>query len=137
MRVCVVGSYPYRKDMPHEVLQDFVIIDYTKEIIILAIIVIDKIEKIVGLGQYSIDELSHTAEAAFVVRDNYQSKGIGRELLSYLTRLAKRQGLLGFTAEVLTENRPMLKLFESMGFDVHKRIEEGCIELKMDFNDRL
>jgi GNAT superfamily N-acetyltransferase len=46
------------------------------------------------------------------VKDDYQHRGIGTELLSYLTYLAKREGLLGFTAEVLAENRPMLNLFE-------------------------
>jgi GNAT superfamily N-acetyltransferase len=70
-----------------------------------------------------------------VVRDDYQNIGIGTELLAYLTYLAKRQGLLGFTAEVLLENRPMLHLFENMGFDIEKRSEEGVYELKMGFRD--
>jgi ribosomal protein S18 acetylase RimI-like enzyme len=73
------------------------------------------------------------AEVAFAVRDDYQNKGIGTELLSYLTYLANRQGLLGFTAEVLMENRPMLHLFEKMGFDIQKRREEGVYELEMMF----
>jgi len=54
-------------------------------------------------------------------------------LLSYLTYLAKREGLMGFTAEVLVENRPMLHLFEKMGFDIQKRSEQGVYELKMAF----
>jgi RimJ/RimL family protein N-acetyltransferase len=47
--------------------------------------------------------------------------------------LAKRQGLLGFYAEVLVENRAMLHLFEKMGFDIKKRREEGVYELEMTF----
>jgi hypothetical protein len=42
----------WRTDIPHERLQDFVIIDYTKEISILAIIGSQKNEIILGLGQY-------------------------------------------------------------------------------------
>jgi acyl-CoA hydrolase/GNAT superfamily N-acetyltransferase len=122
-----------RKDMPHERLQDFVIIDYTKQIVILAVIQDEEKEKIAGVGQYGIDEATHTAEVGFAVRDDYQERGIGTELLSYLTYLAKRQGLLGFSAEVLMENRPMLHLFEKMGFDIQKRREEGIYELKMTF----
>jgi len=68
-----------------------------------------------------------------VVRDAYQEKGIGGELLSYLTYLAKRQGLLGFTAEVFFDNRSMLRLFERMGFDIEKTRDEGVYELKMKF----
>jgi hypothetical protein len=47
--------------------------------------------------------------------------------------LAKRVGLLGFTAEVLVENKPMLHLFEKMGFDIQKRSGSGVYELKMAF----
>jgi len=122
-----------RQDMPHERLQEFVIIDYTKEMVILTTMPDGEREKVVAVGQYGINPNIHTAEVALVVRDDYQNKGIGMELLSYLTYLAKREGLLGFTAEVLVENRPMLHLFEKMGFDIQKRSEQGVYELKMAF----
>jgi acyl-CoA hydrolase/GNAT superfamily N-acetyltransferase len=122
-----------RCDMPHERLQEFVVIDYTRELVILATITVGEKEAVVGVGQYGIDENTHTAEVAFVVRDDYQNQGIGTELLQYLTLLAKRQGLQGFTAEVLMENRPMLALFEKMGFDIQRRSDSGVYELRMMF----
>ena len=122
-----------RKDMPHERLQDFVIIDHISETLILAVIKEAEKEKVAGLGEYRIDETKHTAEVAFAVRDNYQNKGIATELLSYLTYLAQKRGLLGFTAEVLAENKPMLHVFEKMGFDIQKRISDGMYELRMAF----
>ncbi len=67
------------------------------------------------------------------MRDDYQGKGVGTALLSYLTELAQKEGLLGFTAEVLIENVPMMHLFEKMGFDIQRRTEEGVIELRMAF----
>jgi RimJ/RimL family protein N-acetyltransferase len=124
-----------RQDMPHERLQEFVIIDYSREVSIVAIVQQDEKEIVVGLGQYNIDPNSHSAEVAFVVRDDFQNRGIGNELLSYLTYLAKRQGLLGFTDEVLVENRPMLHLFEKMGFLMDRRTEEQVYELKMAFSE--
>jgi len=124
-----------RKDMPHERLQGFVIIDYTKEMVILAVLKKGEKEEVIGMGQYGIDEATHTAEVAFAVQDEYQNKGVGWEILSYLTFLAKRQGLLGFTAEVLLENQPMLHLFEKMGFDIEKRSTTGVYELKMGFRE--
>jgi RimJ/RimL family protein N-acetyltransferase len=123
----------YRKDMPHERLQDFVVIDYTQKMEILAVLGEEDNEEIVGLGQYEIEKDSHMAEVAFAVSDKHQNKGIGQELLGYLTYLARRQGLLGFTAEVLLENRPMLHVFEKMGFDMEKRVGSGVYELKMMF----
>jgi acyl-CoA hydrolase/GNAT superfamily N-acetyltransferase len=122
-----------RKDMPHERLQDFVVIDYTSEIILLAFTQKGNTEQLVGLGQYAIIGSTHTADVAFVIRDDHQELGIGKELLKYLTLLAKKQGLLGFTADVLISNSRMMGLFESMGFDVQKHISDGMYEMKMTF----
>jgi acyl-CoA hydrolase/ribosomal protein S18 acetylase RimI-like enzyme len=122
-----------RKDMPHERLQQFVAIDYTQQMVILAILPRGEKEIIIGVGQYALIEKAHTAEVGFAVRDEYQNRGTGTELLSTLTYLAKRQGLLGFYAEVLVENRAMLHLFEKMGFDIKERREEGVYELEMMF----
>jgi acyl-CoA hydrolase/GNAT superfamily N-acetyltransferase len=122
-----------RKDMPHERLQEFVVIDYTAETVILAVVPADERDIVVGIGQYGIDPQTHTAEVALVVRDDYQKRGLGTELLSYLTLLARKEGLLGFTAEVLMENRAMMRLFERAGFSIDKKRGAGVYELKMLF----
>jgi len=122
-----------RKDMPHERLQEFVVIDYTAEMVILAVVEEEDREVVVGVGQYGIDAQTHTAEVAFVVRDDHQNRGIGGELLRYLTYLAKREGLLGFSAEVLAENQTMMRLFEQAGFAMEKKRGAGVYELRMLF----
>jgi len=93
-------------------------------------------ETIAAIGQYEINEKVHAAEVAIVVKDEYQNMGVGHDLLTYLTRLARRRGLLGFTAEVLVENKPMLALFKSMGFDTEKKNVVGVSEMRMMFRDR-
>jgi acyl-CoA hydrolase/GNAT superfamily N-acetyltransferase len=124
-----------RTDMHHDRLQPFVVIDYTKEMVILAVLPQDEKELIIGMAQYLIDETSHTAEVAFVVLDDYQGKGIGAVLLDHVTYLAKKSGLLGFTAAVLMENQQMLQLFEKTGFNIEKRTEGGMYELTMSFRE--
>ena len=96
---------------------------------LVAVIEEDGMESICGLGQYGINSDMFTADVALVVRDNCQNHGIGGELLAYLTYLAKRQGLLGFTAEVLAGNDPVFHLFKKMGFAVSKRSDSGVYEL--------
>lgn len=123
-----------RRDMPHERLQEFVVIDYTQETVILAIVRDQEHAEVVGIGQYTLDPATHTADVAFVVRDDHQGRGIGTTLLTYLTYLAKKQGLLGFTADVLMENAPMLRVFEKMGFATQRRSAEGMYELRMTFS---
>ena len=76
---------------------------------------------IVGMGQYVVSETEQSAEVACLVRDDYQGQGIGTEIVSYLTYLAQKKGLVGFTAEVLYENKPMLRVFEKMGYDLFRR----------------
>jgi acyl-CoA hydrolase/GNAT superfamily N-acetyltransferase len=122
-----------RKDMPHERIQEFVVIDYTKETAILAITGDEQTQKIVGVGRYFVDDARHVAEVAFAVRDDHANQGIGTELLSYLTYLAKSQGLLGFTADVLIENSPMLHVFEKGGFDIVKQNTAGIYNMNMAF----
>ncbi|MBN1102970.1 MAG: GNAT family N-acetyltransferase [Deltaproteobacteria bacterium] len=124
-----------KKGMPHQELQDYVVIDYSKGMAIVATIPKEGRERVVGLAQYGISQETHMAEVAFIVADDFQNKGVGSELLAYMTYLAKKQGLLGFTAEVLMENRPMLHVFNKMGFDMQRSGEGGVYELRMLFKE--
>ena len=124
-----------RKDMPHKRLQDFVIVDWSLKMEILAVIKEKERERetIIALGQYELNPDKYLAEVAIVVKDEYHGMGVGKELLSYLTYIARRHGLLGFTADTLVENKAMVSLFEKMGFYTEKRREEGVYEMKMLF----
>lgn len=101
-----------RKDIPHERLQEFVVIDYTTEMLILTIRKEDEKETVIGVGQYFINEVDRTAEVSLAVRDNYQGQGVGKVLMDYLTTLIRDKGLAGVTASVLPDNFPMLRLLE-------------------------
>jgi acyl-CoA hydrolase/ribosomal protein S18 acetylase RimI-like enzyme len=122
-----------RLDMPHEWLQKYVVIDYTQEMAILATIQGKGQEKIIAVGRYYIDPLKHMAEITFAVTDEYQNMGVGSELLSYLTHLAKQQGLLGFEAEVLMDNTMMLHIFKKAGFEITSQLEGSVYRLRKIF----
>jgi acyl-CoA hydrolase/GNAT superfamily N-acetyltransferase len=119
--------------MPHERLQEYVVIDYTKEMIILAVIEEGKKIEVAGIGEYYIEEDGLRANVAFAVRDEYQNRGIGTELLAYLVQVAKKQGLLGFTAEVLKENEPMMRVFQKMKLPTDVRAEGDSYYLNVGF----
>ncbi len=102
--------------------------------IILASINYDGVEKIIGIAQYAIDEANHTAEVAFAVSDKYQSKGIGYEFIKYLDYLARKNGLLGFTALVFSNNIAMFRAFEKVYTRIEKKHSDGICTLKMMFN---
>jgi GNAT superfamily N-acetyltransferase len=117
------------------VLQKLVAIDYTREMVILAVIQEREKELLVGVGQYAVMRDTHTAEIALAVRDECQGRGTGTELLDYLSQIARRQGLLGFTADVLGENRQVMSLIEKSGLDFHKEISDGVCYLKATFRE--
>ena len=121
-----------RRDMPHERLQEFVVVNYDEVVPIQAIILKDGKEEIVGMGAYYLDENTCTAEVAFAVRDAFQNRGIGTELLEYLTYLAKKRGLIGFVAEALKENLSMLHVFTQAKFSL-VRVDDSMCFLKKTF----
>ena len=99
--------------MPHEELQKhFVVIDYTREMIILAVKRYLGHEVIAGVAQYCIDESALSAETSIVVRDDFQKKGIGFELLSFLVYVAQKQGLHIFQANIMPGNQAVLRLID-------------------------
>jgi acetyltransferase len=57
-----------------------------------------------------------TAEFALVVRSDMKRRGLGRLLLARLIAQACRLGLRMLTAQILSENLPMLRLAREAGF---------------------
>ena len=67
-------------------------------------------EKVVGHAMYARLVDGTEAEIAIIVEDEWQSKGVGKSLLSELAQRARLRGVETFSAEVLATNRPMLGL---------------------------
>ena len=121
-----------RRHMPHEELQkQFVVIDYTREMIILAIKKYLGHEVITGVAQYRTDEGTLSAEASIVVRDDFQRRGIGFELLSYLVYVAQKQGLHILQANVMPGNQSILHLIEKLGLKTEKKWEDGIFSINI------
>src|SRR5438046_5196685 len=70
------------------------------------------------------------AEAAFAVADELQGRGIGTRLLERLAALAAEHGIERFVAEVMPENRAMLRVFEGAGLEVTRELDGGEFEVR-------
>jgi GNAT superfamily N-acetyltransferase len=101
--------------------------------IILAVVEDGKRNEVTGIGEYYIEDDGMRANVAFAVRDGCQNRGVGTELLSYLVLVAKKRGLLGFTAEVLKENEPMLRVFEKMKLLIERTSDGDSYRLRVTF----
>ncbi|HEU0304699.1 MAG TPA: GNAT family N-acetyltransferase, partial [Gaiellaceae bacterium] len=71
------------------------------------------------------------AEVAFTVADELQGHGVGTRLLEQLAEAAAAAGVKSFVAEVMSSNRPMLRVFEDAGFTVSRHIEDGAVEVRL------
>jgi acyl-CoA hydrolase/GNAT superfamily N-acetyltransferase len=123
-----------QRDMPHERLQQFTVIDYTNELEILAVLQHACREEVVGVGWWYLNSGTKTAEIAFAVKDEYQNQGIGTTLLNYLCELGQLQGLKAFLAEVLVNNNIMVHVFKKAGFTI-AYTEAGMHTVQLDLTD--
>ena len=86
--------------------------------------------RVVGIGNYVALPGRNTAEVAFLVDDEFQGRGIGTLLLERLAGIAAGQGLVGFEADVLPENRSMIAVFRESGFQVRQALEGGTLHIE-------
>jgi acetyltransferase len=71
------------------------------------------------------------AEAAIVVRDDEQGRGLGTLLLRYLLRLARQQGVSSVGAVVLAENRAALAMVRRLGAPYTATATAGEVHLEI------
>jgi RimJ/RimL family protein N-acetyltransferase len=122
--------------LDEEFLRRLATVDPTKKAAVVALVGGKGKEQIVGVGRYYVNDDRHTAEIMLTVRDDYHNRGVGRELISCLTLLAKEQGLSGFTARVLVDNHAMLHLFRSFEnetFVIKREMDAGIFYLELAF----
>jgi acyl-CoA hydrolase/GNAT superfamily N-acetyltransferase len=121
------------KRIPRKQIRDFVFIDHRSEVAIVGTLPVAAGEEIIAVGRYWLDPKSNRAEVAFTVLDGWQKKGVGTFLFRYLIRIARRNGIRGFTAEVLAENKPMQKVFNRANTKTRSQLSGGVYSYEMDF----
>lgn len=113
--------------------------DFVRGVALVATVGEGEAETIVGGGAYTVLDRPGepaTAEVSFTIEEDVQGQGLATLLLRQLTRIGREHGLQRFEAEVLAENRPMLKVFERSGLAPHSRIEDGVVHVTMDLDGR-
>ena len=102
----------------------FTVVDYDNRVALVAMIS----GVLIGVARY--DRLNDTdAEVAFVVEDAHQGRGIGSVLLEHLAAVARERGVRRFVAEVLAENRQMIRVFTDAGYSATRSFDSGAVSL--------
>jgi acyl-CoA hydrolase/GNAT superfamily N-acetyltransferase len=123
----------HMKRIPRKQLQNFVYVDHRNEVAIVGTVPEAHGDDIIAIGRYYLDQKTNRAEVAFVVRDDWQKQGIGGFIMKHLAIIAKRNGIAGFTAEVMRDNKPMQAVINHSGMKVKSSLNDGVFHFEMDF----
>lgn len=124
------------KAMPHTKMQEYVNVDYNKVMSIVGLIRESGMEKIIAEARYVRHKESSLADVAFIVDEEYQGRGIASYMFNLLIKAGIDRGIEGFTADVLADNKSMMKVFEHSPYPVQTRLEEGSYSLLIPFRER-
>jgi acetyl coenzyme A synthetase (ADP forming)-like protein len=113
-----------------DLVRPFVEPDGTERGTLLGVAVEEGEERVVALASWARLRDPTSAEVAFAVEDALQGKGAGTRLLEQLASQAAEVGIGTFVAEVLPENRGMLRVFEDAGFELTRELAGGTVEVR-------
>lgn len=122
------------KTMPHTKMQEYVNIDYSQVMSVVGLINEPGQGHIIAEARFVKEPDKPWADVAFVVDEEFSGLGIATYMYKMLIQLAKKRGLQGFTADVLSSNTGMMKVFEKGGI-VKAKLEYGVYKLSMPFED--
>ncbi|HLN51297.1 MAG: GNAT family N-acetyltransferase [Thermoplasmata archaeon] len=125
------------KSMPHRGLVHFVHVDFSNEMAIVGVVQDPQKperEEIIAVGRYFMNRSTNIAEVSYLVRDDYQRRGIGSFVIRYLARIARNSGVEGFVAEILPDNAAAMKVLHKIGLPVETVITEGSYQLSVSFH---
>ncbi len=124
------------KSFHHKVAMPLAAIDYNNKMAIAAVTGKEEPgnrEQIVAVGRYIRDANTNFAEVAFTTHQDWQNRGIGTFLIQSLIRIAKEHNINGITADVLTSNTPMMKVFSKASGNLKMHQAYGVNEIEIPF----
>jgi acyl-CoA hydrolase/GNAT superfamily N-acetyltransferase len=121
------------KAMPHSQLQRMANPDLAHQVMLVGEVQEGERERLVAIGGYVRSPATNLADVALLVHDAYQGQGLGTALLHHLIRIARSQGVAGFTADVLATNLRMLHVMHKCASEVRSTTADGVCHLEFRF----
>ena len=83
--------------------------------------------EILGVGRMTKIHGTSEAEIAVVVSDQWHGRGLGKELLARLLIVAADEKLTKVTADILPDNREVMRIFEKLGFTLKHSLDDEVV----------
>ncbi len=113
-------------------------VDYHNRMALVAAVQEDGHQRLVAVARYAIIEDAADpglAEAAIVVRDDYQQRGLGKIIMARLVSYAREHGVQAFLATIHTSNARILRFIKSSSLPFERKmIEPGVWEIRIRLN---
>ena len=87
--------------------------------------------EVLGVGRFSAIN-RREAEAAVLVSDRWQGRGLGTELLAGVTRVARQEGFRKLAGEILRDNLPTQAIFKKTGFMLRPMEDPSSISAQLE-----
>jgi acetyltransferase len=107
----------------HERLTRICFIDYDREMALVA----EHKGEILGVGRMMKTHGTNDAEVAVLVSDKWQGRGLGKELLARLLIVGADEKLTKLTADILPDNRDVIRICEKLGFSVEHSLDNDVV----------
>jgi acyl-CoA hydrolase/GNAT superfamily N-acetyltransferase len=108
-------------------------IDNDRSVGLLAAVQGEAGEELIGMASYDVDLATGLGDVSVLVTDAWQGRGVGTELFRRLADVARTRGVVGFEADVLSDNGRMLAIFNKSGLVVQSVLEQGTYRVTMTF----
>ena len=134
----VVARFFHEKtSFVHDEVKGVSLIDYIKDLTVVAIVGEFGFGRIVGIGEFLLDPASNEAEVAFSISKTHQKKGLGKILLNKLAYAARDNTIAGLMAYTSPQNRGMIKLFKTLPYQVESFFDGDMLQLRCRFDKPL
>ncbi len=114
----------------HDMGARYCFIDYDREIGIVAELEEKGERKLIGVGRLVADPNHDTAEYAVLVPDPWQHQKVGTLLTNYCVEIAEGWNLRSVTAVTNKQNSRMIRIFESLGFELHREDDDEMVTVE-------
>ncbi len=121
----------HKRTHPSEEIRELVDLDYEQNMGL--VVCLPDTEEVIGMARYDLDPATRLGDIAFVVRDDWQDRGVGTILMRRMAEIARARGLGGFSADVLASNKPMLVVFQNSGLRFEGTLQDGVYHLEARF----
>lgn len=101
-----------------DMLIRFTQLDYNRELALIAVREVGDEEVELGVSRYVVNPDGTSCEFALAVADEWQHHGLGSQLMTHLMDAARERGYRSMDGEILADNKKMLDLVRSLGFEL-------------------